>query len=122
MNIQTVLETIQEWRTQIDAWGITNETLIAVGVIALVLFMLSLREVACWFLKTTQTQDEIRALRLEITNLHKTLERTREMMAERATSSTVMVNEEVAEEAAETLQPQPPAKEETPAKRFTLDH
>lgn len=82
MNIEQIFESIQSFRTQLDQWGITGESLIAIAVVAGVLFMLSLREVLVWFVKVQHLRDDVRELRGEIQLLRSALEKTTAAQAE----------------------------------------
>lgn len=69
MDIGALLKDIQDFRSQIDQWGVTAETLIAVAFLALVMFVFSLREVLTWFLRVNTLREEMRDLKNEISEL-----------------------------------------------------
>jgi hypothetical protein len=69
MTIETLLESIQNFRSLIDQWGVTAETLIAVAFLAIVMFIFSFREVAGWFLRVHTLRDEVKGLRQDIAEL-----------------------------------------------------
>ncbi len=69
MTIETLLESIQNFRSLIDQWGVTAEALIAVAFLAIVMFIFSFREVAGWFLRVHTLRDEVKGLRQDIAEL-----------------------------------------------------
>jgi hypothetical protein len=109
MTIENVLEAIQNFRTQIDQWGVTAETLIAVAFLASVMFVLSLREVMTWFLRVHTLRDEVKGLRKDISEL-------KTMIAARP----LVIETEVP--AAEEPAPVKKKEDEKPSKTFRLDH
>ncbi len=109
MTIEYFLDAIQSFRSALDQWGVTAETLIAVAFLAGILFVLSLREVMTWFLRVHTVRDEVRGLRAEIAELKSML----------ASHSSVLETEVPALE----IQPVTKKKDdEKPAKAFRLDH
>lgn len=113
MTIETLLEAIQNFRSSIDQWGVTAETLLAVAFLATVMFVLSLREVATWFLRVHSLRDEVRSLRKDIAEL-------KGMMATSGPSPIAVTIEEEEEEPVVTISKK--KDEEKPAKAFRLDH
>ena len=99
MTIETTLEFIQNFRSLIDQWGVTSETLIAVAFLAIAMFILSFREVAGWFLRVHTLRDEVKGLRHDIAEL----------------KSMMIANKPLELEEAR-------APEEKPPKAFPLDH
>ncbi len=103
MTIEMWLDTIQNIRSTIEQWGVTSETLIAVALLATVMFIFSLREVLTWFMRIGPLKEEISSLRQEIV----------ELKAMIATQSAVT----------QELVGLPPEQEdEKPVKAFRLDH
>jgi hypothetical protein len=120
MNIDTILSFIQTFRAQLETWGITTEFLIAVGLIAAMLFVVSLREVAGWFLKVNGLREEIRKLHKQNDELQLSLDLIRDSLLRMETARPVIVETPVEKESAA---PAPTADESNAqAKRFTLDH
>lgn len=70
---------LQDFRSQLEIWGITNEALIAVGLLAFCFFLLSVREVAGWFLKTGGLRREIRDLKSQVARLEEAISRLHEV-------------------------------------------
>lgn len=109
MTIEYILDAIQNFRSALDQWGVTAETLIAVAFLAGILFVLSLREVMTWFLRVHTVRDEVRGLRAEIAEL-------KSMLASRPSVIEI-------EAPAPGIQPEAQKKDdEKPAKAFRLDH
>jgi len=75
--IEAILNFLQDARAQIDTWGITTTHLTIAGVVALIFFFLSLREVLGWYLKTHVLRDELIQTRQQLSLLQKTLEEIR---------------------------------------------
>lgn len=68
-NIDAILQFIQELRSQLENWGVNSDTLFAVAVVAVILFLFSLREVATWYFRINQVRDEVHALRTQVQTL-----------------------------------------------------
>jgi len=118
MNIENALSFIQNFRAQLETLGITAEFLMVVGFFALVLFLLSLREVAGWFLRIGPLRQEIRSLKKQYEELQLSLDLIRDSLLR-------MENEAAVTPAAEShpVKPVPEQAGEAPgAKRFTFDH
>jgi hypothetical protein len=73
MNIEDVLQRLQDFRSQLSDWGITNGMLWTIAGVAAVLFLLSVREVVCWFFRIHALRDEVRGLRKQLADLQRTL-------------------------------------------------
>jgi hypothetical protein len=80
MDIDKVLQTIQDIRSQLEVLGVTNQGLWFVGGAAALLFVLSLREVIAWYFKVNQVRDEVRELRSQMIVMHRMLKETRDMV------------------------------------------
>lgn len=81
INIDEILQAIQDLRSQLEVWGITNEGLWAAGAVAIFLFILSLREVLTWYLRIQQVRDEVWALRNQLAAMQKVLVETKDLLA-----------------------------------------
>lgn len=81
MNIDEILQTVQDFRSQLEAWGVTNEGLWAAGAFAVLLFILSLREVLTWYMRVPQVRDEVRQLRVQMALMQKTMLETQDLLA-----------------------------------------
>lgn len=73
LNMDSILQTIQDLRSQLEIWGIDNEALLVLGGVATVLFVLSLREVATWYFRVNQVREEVQSLRAQIQSMDATL-------------------------------------------------
>ena len=74
MQIMEWMKHLQDFRAQLEAWGVTAGGLVLIGLIAFALFLLSAREVAGWFLKTGGLREEIRSLKADVARLQATLD------------------------------------------------
>ncbi len=113
MSIDSLLITIENFRSTIENWGLSTEALWLAGAVAFVVFLFSLREVLSWFLKIQSLAEDLRVLRGEVRDLKKYMEVARE------------VNEIVVKTQEEGLiNPSQPAslQAEALAKRFPFDH
>jgi hypothetical protein len=107
MNMDTVLKIVENLRSSIENWGITNEGLWVAGALALIIFVFSLREVLTWFLKIQTIAEDIRYIRREIKDLKQFMQVEREV-------------HEIAMKAQEANAI--PETQEAPSKRFPLDN
>src|SRR6266403_1832534 len=80
INLDEVLQLIQDFRSQLDVWGVNSEGLWLVGGVAALLFILSLREVATWYFRVNQVRDEVRELRGQMMAMHAMLQETRDAL------------------------------------------
>lgn len=119
LNMDSILQTIQDMRSQLEIWGINTEALLVLGAVASVLFILSLREVTNWYLRVNQMRDEVQALRLQIQSMDATLKeialnlRAPEMTED---TRTPLLGKEDLLKIAEGM------RKESPAPRFNFDH
>jgi hypothetical protein len=113
MNFADILQAIQDVRAQIDTLGITTRELWIAGGIALVLFILSLREVLAWYLRISQVRGEVRDLRAQMLTMQATLNETRNLLLAQNTES-----EEPKDEGAKRKT----APKSEAASRFRFDH
>lgn len=65
---------LQDFRAQLEAWGVTAGSLVLIGLIAFALFLFSAREVVGWFLKTGGLREEVRDLRADIARLQASID------------------------------------------------
>lgn len=107
INWAELLLTIQQWRAELEALGVTYDTLIVVGALALALFLISLREIVVWYLRIGQLHDQMRVMHDQLIYIRKTLEEAKILIQ--------MPPEIRADEKEEPAKPAPP-------KKFTLDH
>lgn len=111
MTIQFVLDLLESARGLFERWGITAETLLVIGLAASVLFFVSLREVASWFLRIHQLREEVRAVEARLAVSERLLHEISGKLNDRLP------------EAAVTVAAEEPASKTTPAgSRFRLDH
>lgn len=59
VNWSELLNDVQDIRAALETWGITYEVLICIGISALALFLISLREIVVWYLRISQMQDQL---------------------------------------------------------------
>jgi hypothetical protein len=112
VNIDDILQLIQDFRSQLEVWGVNSEALMVVGGIAALLFILSLREVTTWFFRVNQVRDEVRKLRAQMLELQQILVETRDAIITPEAPVVPMKPEELIK-AAEGLRESP---------KFRLDH
>jgi hypothetical protein len=74
MPVDQILQAVQDFRAHLTQWGINSTWLWIIGGLAALFFMMSLREVAGWFLRIHQMRNEMRALRLQISELQHMIE------------------------------------------------
>jgi hypothetical protein len=74
MSISESAQALQDFRSQLEVWGVTTQGLIAIALIAFFFFLLSAREVVGWFLKTSGVRDEVRELRGQIDQLQRSID------------------------------------------------
>lgn len=82
MNLFEILKGLQEFRSTLEAWGLTSGILWTAGFIALVCLAFSTREVLGWYLRTNQLRDEVKALRRQIDQLQTALDKTLNKLSE----------------------------------------
>lgn len=90
INLDEILQMIQDLRSQLDVWGVNNETLMITGGIAAILFILSLREVVTWYFRVNQVRDEVRELRSQMIVMQKMIMETRDFLIHPETSAPVI--------------------------------
>jgi hypothetical protein len=61
-----MLNDLQEFRSQLDGWGVNTGSLIIVAFVSGVVFLFSLREVLGWFLRVPHLRAEIRSLNRQL--------------------------------------------------------
>ena len=122
MNIDEILQTVQDLRSQLDTWGVTNEGLFFAGAIAVLLFVLSLREVLTWYMRVSQVRDEVRQLRAQMTLMQKTMLETQELIAKQFGGEiTKPLTSDELLSSAKTIRPQDSKSDSNPTK-FRFDH
>lgn len=67
------LNYLQEFRSQLEVWGVTNEFLFIVASISGIIFLFSLREVLGWFLRVPHLRSEIRSLNKQLAEAQRLL-------------------------------------------------
>ncbi len=87
MNVEQALQWIQNFRSQLEAWGVTNGTLMLVAAVAGIVFFFSFREVACWYFRISRLRDEVQSLRMQIETLQQTLDKSGTLSAEEDASA-----------------------------------
>ena len=80
MNIEDALLTVQDFRSKLELWGVTNQALWVAAGVATILFFISLREVTCWYFRIYRVRDDIRSLQAQIDRLQTTLNETRDLL------------------------------------------
>jgi len=79
-NVDEVLQRVQDLRSQLEVMGITSQGLWAVGAIAALLFIFSLREVLTWYFRMNLVRDEVRELRAQLVIMNRAIMETRDML------------------------------------------
>lgn len=118
MNLDQVLQTVQDFRSQLEVWGVSSQALWFVGTAAALLFVFSLREVACWYFRIHQVQGEIRELRGQMMELQITLNQTRDLL----TNGPAADNPTPPLKAEELIKISESMREPSAAAKFRLDH
>jgi hypothetical protein len=80
MNIEEILNQVQALRSSLDSWGITYEVLIGIGIVAGVLFLVSLREILLWYFKISSMVNELKALRHQVGEVQQEVGQTRQLI------------------------------------------
>lgn len=86
MNFESVLDLIQNFRAQLDAWGLSATGLLFIGLGAFLVFLYSLREIVIWFFK-------LHALRRDIEKLHSKVDALTEMLTRLQTAAPTTLGE-----------------------------
>lgn len=105
INWAELLKSVQDWRAQLESYGINYDTLIVIGALALALFMISLREIVVWYFRIGQLHDQMRVMHDQLIYIRKTLEEAKILI-------------QMPPEAGKSGEPAKPA----PGKKFHLDH
>jgi len=113
INVDEILQMVQDFRSQLEVMGITNQGLWAVAGIAAILFILSLREVMTWFFRINHVRAEVRALRSQMAVMTRMLKDTQDMLINPVNVPTPPMKPEELLKVAEGMR-------ETP--KFRLDH
>lgn len=103
MNLEPYLNAIQTLRAQMDHWGITTQFLIFAAVVALTIFLFSLREILSWYFKVNDLRGEVRQLSNKVQMLNESIEELHDRLSGTAP------------------QPLTPSQSEPPT-HFRLDH
>lgn len=109
INWAELLLIIQQWRAELEAFGITYETLMIVGALATALFLISLREVVVWYLRIGQLHEQMRVMHDQLIYIRKTLEEAK-----------ILIQMPADMRAPDKEKEEPVQK--APPKKFTLDH
>jgi hypothetical protein len=80
VKIDQILMAVQDTSSRLELMGISNDKLWIAGGVALLLFIISLREVLSWFLRVQQVRDEVRGLRKQMNEMQTMLADTRELL------------------------------------------
>jgi hypothetical protein len=110
-----MLSYLQEFRSQLETWGITNGVLIVIAVVSGVVFLFSLREVLGWFLRVPHLRAEIKSLNQQLTDAKQLLTEMNGKLSE--TKPTALVIETAQEEEDDSEESSPDGRPQ-----FRLDH
>jgi biopolymer transport protein ExbB/TolQ len=77
INWPQLLDQIQDLRSALETWGITYEILMALGVAAFALFLISLREVVVWYLKISQLQAQMLQMSRQLSQIQSSVDQAR---------------------------------------------
>ncbi len=92
MNTDHALLMLQDFRSQLENWGVTPQTLIVTAGVATILLFFSLREVMNWYFRIYKVRAEIAALRAQLEVLQKTLTETRELLLKNTPAGMVEID------------------------------
>jgi hypothetical protein len=73
MNLMLILKMLQDFRSQLENWGVTAGLLVLVGLLSSLLVFISLREILGWYLKTHHLREEVRELNVQLQEMRKVL-------------------------------------------------
>jgi len=121
MKANDILKGLQELRTTLDAWGVTNLALWITGFVALTIFILSAREVLTWFFHLTDMRREIRQVKEELRELQGLVLEAKSILLE-TSSREVKAVEAIRDqlESAQDVESEAEGKKSAP--RFRFDH
>lgn len=105
INWPELLNQIQTWRAELETMGITYDTLVVIGALALAIFLISLREIVVWYLRIGQLHDQMRVMHDQLIYIRKTLEEAKILI-------------QMPPESGKSEEPVKPAQ----PKKFSLDH
>jgi hypothetical protein len=77
VNWPELLNDVQDLRAALETWGITYEVLICIGISALALFLISLREIAVWYLRISQMQDQLLKMSRQLSEIQSSVDKVK---------------------------------------------
>lgn len=105
INWAELVTAVQQWRAQLEVWGINYDALLVIGSLAIVLFLISLREIVVWYLRIGQLHEQMRTMHDQLIYIRNTLEEAKILIQ----------MPDVSKEKEEPLKA-------APGKKFNLDH
>ena len=106
VNWSELLNQIQDLRAALETWGVTYEVLICIGISAFALFLISLREIAVWYLRISAMQDQLIKMSQQLSEIKNSVDKVK--------IGPVFVEP--------TAKAEEPTKNAAPGKKFNLDH
>lgn len=126
INWANLLDEIQDLRGVLEQWGVTYQFLMALGVAAFALFLISLREIVIWYLRISQLHAQMYKMSQQLSQLQSSVDQVhvktvqvQEQTAAPPVQAKVPVFQESPAEAVEDDEPQSAAARK---KKFNLDH
>ena len=116
ISIESSLVILEQIRSRLGTWGVTQEMLMAFGALSLIFFALSAREVMSWFFRISHLHQEVRELRGQLAQLQSSFDKVSSQLeqAKIEITSEIRLNDEEASPAQPT-----PSVGRT---QFRLDH
>ncbi|MGE4133022.1 MAG: hypothetical protein AB7F86_15380 [Bdellovibrionales bacterium] len=110
MNWLQLLEDVQNWRAELSAWGIDYPVLLGIGGLALVLFLMSMREIVVWYLRIYKMQSQLDRLCQQVDGLRQSLDQANSILQSQGFGEI------------RPAEPEASPAEKAKSKKFSLDH
>ena len=116
INWTQLLDQIQNLRALLEAWGITYEILMGLGIAALVLFLVSLREIVVWYMRISQLHHQMHNMSRQLSQIQATVN---EVHTQTKPAGPVFKDSPAAGSSKETEEDE---LQKAARKKFNLDH
>jgi len=124
INWTELLDRIQDLRAQLEVWGVTYEILICLGVSALALFLISLREIVVWYLRLSQLQAQMLQMSKQLSQIQNSVGQVQtsvdQVQAQTQAQPQPQAQSQAAGGRSPVFQDSPPPDDAK--KKFTFDH